>query len=93
VNEFFDHLYTPLGTTSNYRAIVVLHTSQIITAPAKFFQPAVSLAVPWQRLLTVEIPQLHALRFFLHGLPCRPAYQLNYSAISSQPPLQSLTLK
>jgi hypothetical protein len=37
--------------------------------PLSLFQPAVSSpAVPWQRLLTVEIPQLHALRFDLHSL-------------------------
>jgi hypothetical protein len=33
------------------------------------FQPAVSSpAVPWQRLVTVEILQLHALKSFLHRL-------------------------
>jgi hypothetical protein len=38
--------------------------------PLKFLQPAVSsLAVPWQRFLTVEILQLHALRSSLHKLP------------------------
>jgi hypothetical protein len=36
------------------------------------FHPTVSSqAVPWQRLLTVEIFQLHALRSFLHRLPQR----------------------
>jgi hypothetical protein len=42
---FIDHLYTQLGTTSNYSAIANLHTSQITTA--KFFQLAASSAVPW----------------------------------------------
>jgi hypothetical protein len=37
VNRFIDHLYAPLGTTSNYRATANLHTLQITTAPAKPF--------------------------------------------------------
>jgi hypothetical protein len=72
-NRFTDHLYIQLKTTSNYSTTANLHTSQITTA---FFHPAVSsAAVPWQRLLTVEILQLHTLRFSLHSLPCRT--QLN----------------
>jgi hypothetical protein len=44
--------------------------------PLSIFQPAVSSpAVPWQRLVTVEILQLHAFRFYLHSLPC--STQLN----------------
>jgi hypothetical protein len=40
--------------------------------PLSLFPPAVSpLTDPWQRLLTVEILQLHALRSSLHSLPCR----------------------
>jgi hypothetical protein len=40
--------------------------------PLSLFQPAVSpIAVPWQRLLTVDIFQLHAFRFYLHRLPYR----------------------
>jgi hypothetical protein len=35
VNEFIDHLYTSLGTTSNYSATANLHYSQITTALAK----------------------------------------------------------
>jgi hypothetical protein len=57
-------------------------------------QPTVSSsAVTWQRLLTVEIFQLHALRSPCHSRPCRALVncQLNYSAICSQPPLQELT--
>jgi hypothetical protein len=39
--------------------------------PLSFFQLAVcSPAVSWQRRLTVVILQLHALRFYLHSLPC-----------------------
>jgi hypothetical protein len=38
------------------------------------FQPAVSsLVVPWQQLLTVEILQLHVLRFYLQSLLGRTA--------------------
>jgi hypothetical protein len=48
---------------------------KITTAPAKPFPGDVSLpAVPWQRLLTVET-SVHALRFYLHSLPC--STQLN----------------
>jgi hypothetical protein len=76
-----------------------LHT---ITAPpliSTFYKPLLqtlsllqlavySLAVPWKRLLTVEVLQPHALtsllageypatRSFLHSLPYRTAYQLS----------------
>jgi hypothetical protein len=34
VNGFIDHLYTPLGTTSNYGGIADFHTSQITSKPA-----------------------------------------------------------
>jgi hypothetical protein len=64
------YTYTRLGTKSNYSATANLHNSQITTAYAKLFQPALSLpAVPWQQLLTVEILQLHALKLSLHRLP------------------------
>jgi hypothetical protein len=88
VNGFIDHLYTQLGTTSNYSATANIHNSQIITAPAKSFQPAVSSpAFPRQRLLSAEILQFHVFRFYLHSCPCRtlPNCQLNYSAVSSLP--------
>jgi hypothetical protein len=40
--------------------------------PLSLFQPGVySPAIPWQRLLTMESLQLHALRFYLRSLPCR----------------------
>jgi hypothetical protein len=45
--------------------------------PLSLFQSAVSSpAVPWQRFLTVEIFQLHALRSSRNSLPCRT--QLNW---------------
>jgi hypothetical protein len=43
--------------------------------PLSLFQPVIFLsAVPWQRLLTMEIIQLYALTFYLHSLPCRTAF-------------------
>jgi hypothetical protein len=42
-NGFIDHLYTPLGTTSNYSAIPNLHILQITAAPAKS-SPACSVS-------------------------------------------------
>jgi hypothetical protein len=88
VNGFIDHLYAGLRTTSNYSATNNLHNSQITTAPAKCIHPAVSSpAVPWQRLLTVEILQLHALRSSLHSLPWRTHWSVNsLAAISHQHP-------
>jgi hypothetical protein len=69
---FIDHLYTRLLNTSNYSATINLHKSRITTAPAKPFPASVSSpVVPWQRLLTEEILQLHALRSSLHRLPYR----------------------
>jgi hypothetical protein len=40
VNEFIDHLYTRLGTTSTYNAIADLHPLQITIAHAKSSQSA-----------------------------------------------------
>jgi hypothetical protein len=37
MTQFIDHLYTRLGTTSNYIATANLHNLQITTAPAKHF--------------------------------------------------------
>jgi hypothetical protein len=43
------------------------------------FQPAISsLAVPLQRLLTLQIIQLHALRSSLHSLLCRTELSTNF---------------
>jgi hypothetical protein len=58
--------------------------------PLILFCPAVcSPALPRQRLLTMEILQLHALRLYLHNLPYRTSYQLKYSAVFSEPPLRN----
>jgi hypothetical protein len=37
VKGFIDHLYTPLGTASNYSPTADLHNTQITTEPAKRF--------------------------------------------------------
>jgi hypothetical protein len=65
LNGFIDHLYTRLGTTSNY-SVSTIHKSP---------QHPLSLFSAW--LLTEEILQLHALRFCLHSLPCRTAPELS----------------
>jgi hypothetical protein len=72
--------------------ISILHSS--LQNPLRFFQSAVSTAVSWQRLLTVEILQLPALWSSCHSRPCRilvnslncqlSTPELDYSAISSQ---------
>jgi hypothetical protein len=47
MNGFIYHLYTPLGTTSNYSAIGNPHNPQITTALAKHFSSLLSsTAVP-----------------------------------------------
>jgi hypothetical protein len=43
-----DHLYTPLGTTSNYSAIANLHTLQITIALAKPFFSLLCLRQPFR---------------------------------------------
>jgi hypothetical protein len=47
VNGFIDHLYTSLGTTSNYSATVNLHNSQITAALAKPFSSLLCLNEPF----------------------------------------------
>jgi hypothetical protein len=92
VNGFIDYLYTPLGTTSTYNAIADFHNSQITTAPAK---PFPACCVFTSRSLekasnsgdsSVSRPQV-----LLPQPPVQNSCQLNYSAISFQPPLQSST--
>jgi hypothetical protein len=46
MNGLIDHLYTQLGTTSNYNATANLPNSQNTTAPAKLFS---SLLCPHQQ--------------------------------------------
>jgi hypothetical protein len=74
---FIDHLYTPLGTTSNYSAIANLHNSQFTTEPA---MPFIACCVLTSHFLTTasnsEILQLPALRSFCHSCPCRTLVSL-----------------
>jgi hypothetical protein len=53
--------------------------------PLGILQPAASSpAIHWQRLLTVEILELHALKSSLHRLPYRPDYQKTRLQTSSR---------
>jgi hypothetical protein len=84
IGEWIYWPLTQLRTTSNYRGITDLNISQITSTS--------SLEISWQRLLTVEILQLPALRSSCQSRPCRTQLNsLNYSVISSQTPLQSST--
>jgi hypothetical protein len=58
--------------------ISTIHES--LQHPLSLFQPAVSSpTVPWRRLLTVEVLQLLAFRYYLDSLMVRTAYQLTTS--------------
>jgi hypothetical protein len=72
LNSILDLLttYTHLQALTTVSLISTLHKSR--QHPLSLLQPAVSSpAVPWQRFLTVEILQFHAIRFYLRSLPCR----------------------
>jgi hypothetical protein len=72
VTRFIDRVYTQLGTTSNYSATAISTIHRSPQHTLSLFQAAVSSPdILWQRLLTVEILQFHALRSALHSLPCR----------------------
>jgi hypothetical protein len=45
--RFIDHLYTPLGTTSNYSAVADLHTLYISAAAAKSYPNLLCLQRPF----------------------------------------------
>jgi hypothetical protein len=69
-------LLTTYTHDSGFQAITAPRLNSAIHKPPQYplslFQAVVSSpAVPWQRLLTVEILQLHALSFYLHSLPYR----------------------
>jgi hypothetical protein len=84
---FTDHLYTSLGTTSNYSAIANLHALQVTTAQAKPFPACcVLISRSLATTFTVEILQLPALRFSCHSLPCRTLV----NSLNSQLPTISL---
>jgi hypothetical protein len=66
-----------LQVISALPSIPTIHKSTKHTL--SLFQYAVSSpTVPWQRLLTVEIIHLYALRFCLHSLPCRTAFRTEW---------------
>jgi hypothetical protein len=73
VNGFIDHLHIHDWELQAVTASPLVSTFHKSTQqPLTCFQPAVSSkAVPWQRLLAVEILQLHMLRLSLHSLPYR----------------------
>jgi hypothetical protein len=84
---FIDHLYTRLGTTSNYSATANLHNSQITSAPAKPF-PACCVFTS-RSLVTASAPQYltsavdgggewSASRPPLHPQENRPRYPLDW---------------
>jgi hypothetical protein len=82
---------------SELQVITALSLTSTLCKPPRYplsLFPAycVFISVPWQRLLTVEILQFHALRSYLDSLPCRTLPSTdNYRAISSQPHLQCST--
>jgi hypothetical protein len=61
------HVTTALSLISTFYKSL-LQTLNLLLAAVS------SLEVPWQRLLTVEILQLHALKFFVYRPQYRPAY-------------------
>jgi hypothetical protein len=68
VNGFIDPLCTRLVRTITYSATANLHNPQSPHQTLSLLQPAVSsLVVSWERLLTVEFLQLHALTPFPAG--------------------------
>jgi hypothetical protein len=81
-----------LQALSKLSLIPTLHKS-LLHLP-NLFQPAMSSsAVPWPGLLRMEICQLYSLKSSSDSRTCRTLVncQLNYSAMSSQHPLQSST--
>jgi hypothetical protein len=79
--------YTPLGSTRTYNAIANIHTLEITSTTAKLF-PACCVLTS-RSLATAS--KSGALWSSCHSHQCRThiRYQLRYSVISSQPPLQS----
>jgi hypothetical protein len=94
IGGLIDRLCTPLGTTSTYKAIADFHTSQINIAPVKLFP--VCCVLTRRSLATASISgdsSASRAQVFLSQPPVQNSCQFstNYSAISSQPPLQSST--
>jgi hypothetical protein len=93
---FFDHLHTPLGTKSNYSATANLHTLQIPQHP---LSPSPACCVFTSRSLGTASKSGYYSASRAHVVTVRRISrnwalvdcQLNYSTVSSQPPLQSST--
>jgi hypothetical protein len=80
--DWWVDLLTTYAHHSELQALTTLSLiSTIHSSPQhllSLFQPAVSSpAVPWQRLLTVETFQFHALRCYLQSLPWRTQLSTN----------------
>jgi hypothetical protein len=86
-------LLTTCTHHSELQIITARTLSSTIDKSLAHAKPSKSLLdVSWQRFLTVQIHQLPAFRSSCYSLPCRTQpNSLNYSTISSQPPLQSST--
>jgi hypothetical protein len=63
VNGFIDHLYTSLGTTSNYSAIANLHTLQIATRYIFSIFTSRILATDFYTVTTAQQSSLHSCTF------------------------------
>jgi hypothetical protein len=74
---FIDHLYTPLGSTSNYSAIANLHTLQITAA---FFQPAISNS----RFIATASNNGDSSASRAHVVTIQPIYR-NWTLVTHQP--------
>jgi hypothetical protein len=72
VNEFIDHLYTRLGTSSTYSTTTNIHNLQITRAHAKPFPACCVFTSRFLGTVSIsEKSQLDALGFRLHSLLCR----------------------
>jgi hypothetical protein len=86
ISESIDHLYTPLGTISNYSAIADLHTLQITTASIKPFFSLLCLHQPFpDNGFNSGDSSASSAQVLFSQPSCRTlvSCQLNYTAISS----------
>jgi hypothetical protein len=64
--QLTDHLYTQDSELQVITAPPLITVRKLQQHPLSLFQPLISSpAVPWQRLLIMEIPQFRALGFYL----------------------------
>jgi hypothetical protein len=94
VTGFIDHLYTRLGSTSTYSTTAKLHNSQITTAPAKNFRPCCVFICFLATASNSGDSSASRAQIRSSQPPVQNSTlncNLNYSAISFQPPLQSAT--